>query len=75
MSRLKAWGQGTVAPAHLQLRQCPTAALTGGLDGLSESSDANIANAVAIKPECAAVRHGPDGTTYLRFLMASLAAC
>ena len=45
MPSLKAWDQGSEAPAHLQLRHCPTGA------GVSQSRYASIANLVGIEPK------------------------
>jgi len=48
MSRLKAWGQVSGAPAHLQLVQGPT------LNRLSQSGEACVANFVAVQILCMA---------------------
>ena len=43
MPRIKAWGQGSEAPAHLQLRHCPTGA------GVGESRYTSVADLVSVE--------------------------
>ena len=61
MPRLKACGQGSEAPAHLQLRHCAAATLRDGLDRLSKSGDAGVTDLVVRQVEFFALRQCPAG--------------
>ena len=53
MPCLKAWDQGSEAPAHLQLRQCPNGA------GIREGRATGVADLIPVKTEMGAVCHCP----------------
>ena len=46
----------------LELRHCPTAAPRDGLDRLSKSGDAGVANLIEVKAKLLALRKRPPGT-------------
>ena len=56
MPRLKACGQGSEAPAHRQLRQCPTG------KGTRERLEPLVSDLVFVKVEACELRQGATGT-------------
>ena len=53
MPRFEAWGQGSGAPAHLQLVQGPTGT------GRSEGGEAHIANLITAQADVGAISQRP----------------
>ena len=61
MPSLRAWGQGSEAPAYLQLVQRPAGIICRWLDCLSKGVEACIADAVRGKVQPSQLRQGPLG--------------